>query len=57
MKDPKFSLKMLIFQNNCQFGSMFWIRPDEIDTESGFAGDAPSYNKIDAESGFAGEAH
>ncbi len=31
-KDPKSSLKMLIFPNNCQFGSKFWIRPDEADT-------------------------
>jgi hypothetical protein len=31
IKDPKFSLKMLIFLNNCQFGSKFWIRPDEAD--------------------------
>ncbi len=29
IKDPKFSLKMLIFPNNCQFGSKFWISPDE----------------------------
>jgi hypothetical protein len=25
------SLKMLILPNNCQFGSKFWIRPDEVD--------------------------
>jgi hypothetical protein len=31
IKDPKSSLKMLIFLNNCQFGSKFWIRPDEAD--------------------------
>jgi len=31
IEDPKCSLKMLIFQNNCQFGSKFWIRPDEAD--------------------------
>jgi hypothetical protein len=31
IKDPKPSLKMLIFPNNCQFGSKFWIRPDEAD--------------------------
>jgi hypothetical protein len=30
-KDPKSLLKMLIFPNNCQFGSKFWIRPDEAD--------------------------
>jgi hypothetical protein len=29
IKDPKFSLKMLILPNNCQFGSKFWIRPEE----------------------------
>ena len=31
IKDPKSSLKMLIFPNNCQFGSKFWISPDEAD--------------------------
>jgi hypothetical protein len=31
IKDPKFSLKMLIFPNNCQFGSIFWISLDEAD--------------------------
>ena len=31
IKDPKSSLKMLIFPNNSQFGSKFWIRPDEAD--------------------------
>ena len=31
IKDPKSSLKMLISPNNCQFGSKFWIRPDEAD--------------------------
>jgi hypothetical protein len=31
IKDPKSSLKMLIFPNNGQFGSKFWIRPDEAD--------------------------
>ncbi len=31
IEDPKSSLKMLIFPNNCQFGSKFWIRPDEAD--------------------------
>jgi hypothetical protein len=30
IKDPKFSLKMLISQNYCQFGSNFWIRLDEV---------------------------
>jgi hypothetical protein len=27
----KAGLKMLISPNNCQFGSKFWIRPDEAD--------------------------
>jgi hypothetical protein len=31
IKDPKSPLKMLILPNNCQFGSKFWIRPDEVD--------------------------
>jgi hypothetical protein len=31
IKDPKFSLKRLILPNNYQFGSKFWIRPDEAD--------------------------
>jgi hypothetical protein len=31
IKDPKFSLKMLSFPNNCQFGSKLWISPDEAD--------------------------
>jgi hypothetical protein len=31
VKDPKSSLKMLILPNNCQFGSKFWIGPDEAD--------------------------
>jgi hypothetical protein len=31
IKDLKSLLKMLIFPNNCQFGSKFWIRPDEAD--------------------------
>jgi hypothetical protein len=31
IKDPKSSLKMIILPNNCQFGSKFWIRPDEAD--------------------------
>ena len=31
IKDPKSSLKMLIFPNNCQFGTKFWISPDEAD--------------------------
>jgi hypothetical protein len=30
-KDPKSSLKRLIFPNNFQFGSKFKIRPDETD--------------------------
>jgi hypothetical protein len=29
IKDPKPSLKMIIFSNNCQLGSKFWNRPDE----------------------------
>jgi hypothetical protein len=31
IKDPKSALKMLISPNNSQFGSKFWIRPDEVD--------------------------
>ena len=31
IKDPKSSLKMLIFPSNCQFSSKFWIGPDEAD--------------------------
>jgi hypothetical protein len=31
IKDPKYSLKRLILPNNCQFGSKFWIRPEETD--------------------------
>ena len=31
IKDPKFSLKVLILPNNFRFGSNFWIRPDEAD--------------------------
>jgi len=31
IEDPKFSIKMLIFQNNCQFGLKSWIRSDEAD--------------------------
>jgi hypothetical protein len=31
IEDPKSSLKMLIFPSNCQFGSKFWIKPDEAD--------------------------
>jgi hypothetical protein len=31
IKDQKSSLKMFISPNNCQFGSKFWIRPDEAD--------------------------
>ncbi len=31
IKDPKSSLKVLIFPSNCQFGSKFWIRLDEAD--------------------------
>ena len=29
IEGPKPSLKTLISPNNCQFGSKFWIRPDE----------------------------
>jgi hypothetical protein len=32
IEDPKLSIRMFIFQNNCQFGFKFWIRPDEADT-------------------------
>ena len=32
IKNPKSSLKMLIFPNNCQFGSKFCIGPSEADT-------------------------
>ena len=31
IEDPKSSLKMLIYPSNCQFGSKFWIKPDEAD--------------------------
>jgi hypothetical protein len=31
IKDQKSSLKMLIFPNNCQFGSKFWMKPNEAD--------------------------
>ncbi len=31
IEDTKFSIKMFIFQNNCQFGLKSWIRPDEAD--------------------------
>ena len=31
IEGPKSSLKTLIFPNNCQFGSKFWIEPDEAD--------------------------
>ena len=31
IEDPKASLKRLIFPSNCQFGSKFWITPDEAD--------------------------
>ena len=31
MKDLMSSLKMLIYQNNYQYGSKFWIRPVEAD--------------------------
>ena len=31
IKDLKSSSKMLIFANNCQFGSRFCFRPDEAD--------------------------
>ncbi len=29
IEGQKSSLKMLIFPSNCQFGTKFWIRPDE----------------------------
>jgi hypothetical protein len=31
IEESKFSLDMLIFPSNCQFGSKFWIKPDEDD--------------------------
>ena len=31
IEDSKSSLQMFIFLSNCQFGSKFWIRPDETD--------------------------
>ena len=31
IEDPKSSLKMLIVSSNCQFGSKFWIGPEEDD--------------------------
>jgi hypothetical protein len=31
IEGEKSSLKMLIFPSNCQFGSKFWIKPDEDD--------------------------
>jgi hypothetical protein len=31
IEDPKASLKRLISPSNCQFGSKFWITPDEAD--------------------------
>jgi hypothetical protein len=31
IEGQKSSLKMLIFPSNCQFGSKFWIGPDEDD--------------------------
>ncbi len=31
LKDSEPSLRILIFPSNCQFGSKFWIRPDETD--------------------------
>ena len=31
IEDPKSSLKMLIVPSNCQFGSKFWIGPEEDD--------------------------
>ena len=31
IEDASFSTRMLIFQNNCQFGLKFWIRPDKDD--------------------------
>ncbi|MBL7226023.1 MAG: hypothetical protein ISS59_07795 [Desulfobacteraceae bacterium] len=31
IESPKFSIKMLLFPNNCQFAFNFWIGPDEAD--------------------------
>jgi len=31
IEDPRFSTKMLIFQNNCRFGFKSWIWSDEAD--------------------------
>ncbi len=31
IENPKFSRKMIISQNNCQFGFKCWIKPDEAD--------------------------
>jgi hypothetical protein len=31
IEDLKASLKRLIFPSNCEFGSKFWITPDEAD--------------------------
>ena len=31
IEGPKASLKRLIFPSNCQFGSKFWITPEEAD--------------------------
>jgi hypothetical protein len=31
IEDLKSSLKKLVFPSNCQFGSKFWIRPEEAD--------------------------
>jgi len=31
IEEPRFSIKMLIFQNNCRFGFKSWIWPDEAD--------------------------
>ena len=32
IKDLQSWLKILIFPNNCQYGSNFWIRPEEAGT-------------------------
>ncbi len=31
IEDPRFSIKMSIFENNYQFGFKSWVRPDETD--------------------------
>jgi hypothetical protein len=41
-KDPKFLLKIHILLNTCQFGSKFWIRPEE--TDAFLVNTHPKYN-------------